>query len=91
MKTRTTLVLRAILALSLGIAFLAMNTVGTPTADANIENVKRSTVTIGIKSSWSPTGYIWAGSGWIYQDKTTVVTAAHVVGGPSPLQGQLPS
>ena len=83
MKTRTTLVLRAILALSLGIAFLAMNTVGTPTADANIENVKRSTVSIAVASPDSTTGYLWIGSGWIDEDKTTVVTAAHVVGGLS--------
>lgn len=85
MKTRTTLVMRVLLALSLGIAFLAMNTVGTLTADANIENVKRSTVSFGITTTNSPTGYLWGGSGWIHHDKTTVVTAAHVIGSLSEL------
>lgn len=92
MKTRTTLVMRIILALSLGIAFLAMNTVGTLTADADINSVKRNTVTIGMKVDRAIYGrdYVWFGSGWIHSDNVTVITAAHVLGAASDLLTEKP-
>ena len=76
MKTRTTLVLRAILALSLGIAFLAMNTVGTPTADADLSRARMNACTV--KAIYRDGTEKPIGSGF-FLDSTTVITNRHVV------------
>lgn len=76
MKMRTTLVLRVILALGLGIAFLAMNTIGTLTADADLAHARLQACTI--RATFDNGHTKNRGSGFFW-DSQTVITNRHVV------------
>lgn len=82
MKTRTTLVMRVLLALSLGIAFLAM----PQYTNADVSEAQKTTVTIGRSSGGRRVTPI--GSGF-YISRDEIATNAHVVALPLSLHGDV--